>query len=138
ILSKKGQKAWPFGVERCAYLHIVFRRYAGLGGAILVQFTDLTIRALKPPETGYSYVWDSSLRGFGIRLSAKSGSKTFCVLIGKGRRQTIGRYGAKPPHISLAEAREAARRILAEKTLGKVRPTHTAFEEARDAFLTDC
>jgi hypothetical protein len=67
-----------------------------------------------------------------------SGSKTFCVLIGKGRRQTIGRYGARPPDITLADAREAARRILAEKTLGKVRPTHTAFDDARDAFLKDC
>lgn len=103
-----------------------------------MQFTDLSIRALKPPTSGYAYVWDSALRGFGIRLSAKSGSKTFCVLIGKGRRQTIGRYGPKPPDISLADAREAARRILAEKTLGRVRPTHTAFEDARDAFLKDC
>ena len=72
-----------------------------------MQFTDLSIRALKPPTSGYAYVWDSALRGFGIRLSAKSGSKTFCVLIGKGRRQTIGRYGPKPPDISLADAREA-------------------------------
>jgi hypothetical protein len=112
--------------------------YHGNGGAILVQFTDLTIRTLKPPASGYAYVWDSALHGFGIRLSANSGSKTFCVLIGKGRRQTIGRYGARPPDITLADAREAARRILAEKTLGKVRPTHTAFDDARDAFLKDC
>lgn len=28
--------------------------------------------------------------------------------------------------------------FLRKKTLGKVRPTHTAFEEARDAFLEDC
>jgi integrase len=104
----------------------------------LVQFTDLAIRALKPPATGYAYVWDSALRGFGVRLSANSGSKTFCVLIGKGRRQTIGKYGPRPPDITLADAREAARRILAEKTLGKVRPTHTAFDDALDAFLKDC
>ena len=103
-----------------------------------MQFTDLFVRSLKPPAAGYAYVWDTALHGFGIRLSAKSGSKTFCVLIGKGRRQTIGRYGPRPPDITLAEAREAARRILAEKTLGKVRPTHTAFEDARDAFLADC
>ena len=101
-----------------------------------MQFTDLSIKALKTPEAGYAYVWDSSLKGFGLRLSAKSGSKTFCVLIGKGRRQTLGKYG--PGGLTLAEARTEARRILAEKTLGKVRPTHTAFEDARDAFLAEC
>jgi integrase len=120
----------------------VYRRRSGKttpaqrnGGAILVQFSDPTIRSLKPPETGYAYVWDSTVRGFGVRLSATSGAKTFCVLIGKGRRQTIGKYG--PNGLTLAEARAEARRILAEKTRGKVRPTHTAFEDARDEFLKD-
>lgn len=102
-----------------------------------MQFTDLSIRALKPPETGYAYVWDSTLRGFGIRLSAKTGSKTFCVLIGNGRRQTIGKYGPKP-NLSLADARDRAKTILAEKTLGKVRPTFHAYEDARDQFLQEC
>jgi integrase len=40
--------------------------------------------------------------------------------------------------MTLAEARTEARRILAEKTLGKVRPTYQAFEDARDAYLTEC
>jgi hypothetical protein len=31
-----------------------------------------------------------------------------------------------------------AKRILAEKTLGKVRTTNTAFEDASDAFLKEC
>ncbi|HVH75190.1 MAG TPA: tyrosine-type recombinase/integrase [Stellaceae bacterium] len=98
-----------------------------------MQFTDLSIRGAKPPQEGYAYMWDSSLRGFGLRISAR-GTKTFCVLIGRGRRQTIGRY----PLICLADARTEAKRILAEKTLGRVRPTHTAFEDARDAFLKEC
>src|SRR5882672_286192 len=111
--------------------------YPSDGGAILVQFTDSAIRAAKAPAAGHAYVWDHSLRGFGLRISAK-GTKTFCVLIGGGRRQTIGRYGPKPQGLTLGEARDAAKHILAEKTLGKVRPTHTAFEDARDTFLEDC
>ena len=50
----------------------------------------------------------------GIRLS-QGGSKTFIVMIGSGKRFTIGRY----PAVSLAEARTEAKRILAEKQLGK-------------------
>ena len=98
-----------------------------------MQFTDLAMRNAKSPEAGHAYLWDSALRGLGLRISSK-GTKTFCVLIGGGRRQSIGHY----PLISLSDARTEARRILAEKTLGKVRPTHTAFEDARDAFLKDC
>jgi integrase len=91
--------------------------------------TDVAIRAAKPGTT----LWDSSLKGFGVRC-LESGTKTFIVLIASGRRQSIGRY----PIISLADARTEAKRILAEKALGKVRPTHTAFEDARDAFLKEC
>jgi len=40
--------------------------------------------------------------------------------------------------MTLADARVAAKRILAEKTLGKVRPKHVAFEDARADFLNDC
>jgi integrase len=96
------------------------------------QLSDTAIRAAKPTAARFT-IWDSGLRGFGLRVFP-GGAKTFIVLIGPGRRQSIGRY----PLISLSDARTEARRILAEKTLGKVRPTHTAFEEARDAFLKEC
>jgi integrase len=55
------------------------------------------------------------------------------VLIGSGRRQTIGRY----PQCTLATARKEAARILAEKTVGKIKPTHVAFDDARDEFLAE-
>jgi integrase len=73
------------------------------------------------------------LKSFGLRVS-QGGTKTFIVLIGSGRRQSIGRY----PLISLSDARKLAKRLLAEKTLGKVRPTHTAFDDARNEFLAEC
>lgn len=97
-----------------------------------MQFTDLAIRNLKSPERGYSYHWDDT--GLGIRVS-HTGSKTFCVLIGSGRRHTIGAY--KPPNFTLSHARTECRRILAEKVLGRVKPTHTAFEDAIKAFLEE-
>jgi hypothetical protein len=99
------------------------------------QLSDPAIKAAKPPATGTVTLWDGSLKGFGVRVS-RGGAKTFIVLIASGRRQRIGRYG--PGGLTLSEARTEARRILAEKTLGKVRPKFTAFEDARDAFLKDC
>lgn len=96
------------------------------------QLTDTAIRAAKPAEASFT-LWDTSLKGFGLRVYP-GGAKTFIVLIGPGRRQSIGRY----PTLSLSDARGEARRILAEKTLGKVRPRHTPYEDARDEFLKDC
>jgi hypothetical protein len=90
--------------------------------------TDAAIRAAKPDTT----IWDASLRGFGVR--AGKDRKSFVVLIGSGRRQAIGAY----PLLSLSDARTEARRILAEKTLGSVRPKHIAFDDARDDFLKEC
>jgi len=96
------------------------------------QLSDVAIRAAKPRAASFT-LWDTGLKGFGLRVYP-GGAKTFIVLIGPGRRQSIGRY----PLVTLAKAREEATRILAEKTLGKVRPLYSAFEDARDAFLKDC
>jgi len=93
-----------------------------------VTLNDAAIRAAKP----FTTIWDSKLRGFG--LSTGKVKKSFIVLVGSGRRHTIGAY----PLCSLAEARALARTMLAEKTLGRVRPKFTAFEDAREAFLKDC
>jgi integrase len=97
------------------------------------QISDFSIKSAKAPATGTITLWDSSLKGFGVRVSS-GGAKTFVVLIASGRRQSIGRY----PLISLSTARIEAKCILAEKTLGKVRLKHTAFDDARDTFLIEC
>lgn len=91
---------------------------------------NLTELAIKAASAGT--LWDSSLKGFGLRVGKHS--KTFIVLVESGRRKKLGRY----PLLTLAQAREQAKRILAEKQLGKVRPTFTPFAEARDAYLADC
>ena len=89
--------------------------------------TDTAIRGAQPPPTGTITLWDASLKGFGLRVSS-GGAKSFIVLIASGRRQAIGRY----PLISLSEARTEARRLLANKTLGKIRPVHVAFDDAKE------
>jgi len=97
------------------------------------SLTDFSIRCLVPPATGTVTAWDGSLKGFGVRVS-QGGTKTFIVLIDSGRRQAIGRW----PMLPLAKARIEARRLLAEKTLGKIRPVHTAFDDAKAEFLEAC
>lgn len=98
-----------------------------------MSLTDTTIRNLKPPQKGQKLYTDNTLAGFGVRVSA-GGSKSFIVQIGTDRRKvTIGRY----PIITLAKAREEARRLLAEHTLGKVRPQSITYTKAIELFLED-
>lgn len=96
------------------------------------SLTDATIRAAPIPARGQKTIWDG-LKGFGCRIS-QGGSKTFVVMIGSGRRLTIGRY----PTVSLSEARAEAKRILAEKQLGKLRPARVSFDQALAEYLDDC
>ena len=94
--------------------------------------SDATIRAMQPPAKGYRILWDS-LPGFGCRIS-QAGTRAFVVLVASGRPATIGRY----PPWTLAAARAEAKKRLAQKTLGKITPTRTAFDDARADFLKDC
>jgi len=94
--------------------------------------SDRTIRALPPAEDKTAYYWDARMRNFGVRVS-QHGVKSFVVMLGNGRRKTLGRY----PDIGLARAREEAQRLLAEKRLGKNFPRHTAFADARERFLSE-
>jgi integrase len=96
------------------------------------SLTDTAIRNAPIPAKGQRTLWDG-LKGFGIRLS-QGGSKTFIVMIGSGKRFTIGRY----PAVSLAEARTEAKRTLAEKQLGKFRPARVSFDQALAEYLEDC
>ena len=96
-----------------------------------IAFSDLSIRKLKP--TGKQYMaWDKSLPNFGIRVS-QYGTMTWTLLLGSERHRVgLGRY----PIIKLAEAREAAKRLLAERTLGKHSPRTVTFREALDVYIT--
>lgn len=91
--------------------------------------TDVFVRNVKPTDKQV-YYWDSNLRGFGLRVNPK-GAKAFIVLIGSGNRKTLGRY----PHLSLADARSEAKRLLAEKTLGKLNRVRVPFKTAKKLFI---
>jgi hypothetical protein len=90
----------------------------------------LTDKAIKAANSGI--LWDDLIRGLGVRVGKVK--KTFVVLVESGRRKSIGHY----PHLSLADARKIAKEMLAEKMLGKVKPKHVAFDDAKADFLAEC
>jgi integrase len=94
-------------------------------------FSDLFLRSLPLPEKGQRAYWDDKLPSFGIRVS-QGGSKTF-ILNRNNTFVTIGRYGI----LSLSEARAEAKRLLAEFTLGKVRPHAIVYPQAVKLFIED-
>jgi integrase len=93
------------------------------------KLTEITLRNLPIPQTGQVTYLDegSPLR---VRVS-QGGAKTFIVSLGRGRRYTIGRFG----EVSLSDAREAARRLRAEKTLGRFLPASKSLADARKEYL---
>lgn len=97
-----------------------------------MRFTDVTIRALPLPLKGQKTHWDDALRGFGCRVSI-AGTRSFVVQHGRNRQlTTIGRY----PVVTLSQARQRAKEIMAERVLGKSRaPTHMPFGDAVEQFL---
>jgi len=96
-----------------------------------VRLNDVALRALQPPPKGQIDFWDAGLPGFGCRVS-QGGAKTF-LLKRDNRRITLGRY----PVISLQDARVEAKRLLAEFTLGRLRPQSLPYSEAVKLFLAE-
>ncbi len=94
-----------------------------------MRLTDLAIQKLPLLEKGQKTHWDKALPGFGVRVGART--KAFVVMFGKERRlKTIGKY----PDISLKDARQSAREILAK-------PPEVSAQSDADAltaFLEDC
>lgn len=71
------------------------------------KLTKAAIEALSPPIQGRTYLWDSELRGFGVRV-LPSGLKAFMLQYrndeGRSRRVVIGRFGP----LTVEMARRAA------------------------------
>src|SRR5882672_1363134 len=94
-----------------------------------MRFTDRTLAALTPPESGQKIYSDDNLPGFGLRVGTQS--KTFVLTVGQGRKRiTIGRY----PIVSLAQAREKVRTILAERQLGLEKPITSLFADIEEEY----
>ncbi len=97
-----------------------------------LALTDLSIRRFAPADGSPVYHWDTHTRGLGLRVTRNA--KTFVVLVTSGERQSIGRY----PVLSLADARTEAKRILAERTLGKRTAPSLTFPTVRERYLDAC
>src|SRR5690242_12718376 len=78
------------------------------------KITKRTVDAAAPQTGRDVFLWDSELKGFGVRVRA-SGSKTYLVQYrndeGRSRRTVLGRHGA----ITAEQAR-----ILAKQKLGGI------------------
>ena len=81
--------------------------------------TNLTARTVEriQPTTKQRDVWDSSLRGLGIRVSP-NGSKTWTLRYRIGRRLRRWTIPGAYPVLSLADARKLAREALRDVALG--------------------
>ncbi|MGX1412828.1 tyrosine-type recombinase/integrase [Bradyrhizobium elkanii] len=95
------------------------------------KLSDVGLRSLPLPEKGTIDYWDLTLPSFACRVS-QGGAKTF-ILKTYNSRRAIGRW----PLVSLADARREAKRLLAEKTLGRIRPQSITVAKARELFLKE-
>lgn len=86
-----------------------------------------TVDALTPPKAGQAFIWDTEIKGFGVRIG-QAGTKTFVIQYmnreGRIRRVKIGRFGV----ITVDQARD-----LAKIKLGEVAAGEDPAEEARRA-----
>lgn len=96
-----------------------------------MRLTDISVKQLKPPPNGAKVYPDDTLTGFGVRVSVQ-GTASFVLTYGASRKRvTIGRVGI----ISLKDARDKAKQLLAERTLGKKEVDPILFEKALEQFL---
>jgi len=96
-----------------------------------MRLTDIAVHNLKAPTKGQKTYFDDALAGFGVRVS-QGGIKSFVLVSGRSRtRTTLGRY----PVISLSSARDKAKGLLAQKTLGRHEASAISFEAALELFL---
>lgn len=74
----------------------------------MAKLTKRAVEALPRPAEGQDFLWDSELRGFGVRV-VPSGLKTFILQYrnaqGRSRRMKLGRFGI----MTVEEARDQAK-----------------------------
>ncbi|ADC71736.1 integrase family protein [Thioalkalivibrio sp. K90mix] len=81
------------------------------------KLTKRVCDAATPPEKGTTFIWDSAVAGFGLRVTA-AGAKAFVWqgrVNGRSQRLTIGKPGA----LTVEKARAEAKRIAGEVASGK-------------------
>ena len=71
------------------------------------KLTKRSVDALEPKADNY-FVWDSEIKGFGVRVMP-TGVKTYQIQYRKGgrtRRASLGRHGTITAEIARAKAKE--------------------------------
>jgi integrase len=79
------------------------------------KLTKSIVESLYLPESGQKFIWDTELKGFGIRLTPTV--KTYIVqsrVNGKNKRVTIGKHGP----FTVQQARDKARDLLRAMSSG--------------------
>lgn len=83
----------------------------------MTKLTKTAVENLKVPEGGQAFLWDSELRGFGVRVTS-GGAKSFILQYrngeGRTRRLQIGRFGV----LTVDQARTEARIKLGSVATG--------------------
>jgi integrase len=98
-----------------------------------MRITDITIKSLEAPQKGARIYTDHVVPGFGVRVS-QGGTKSFVLTHGaRHQRETIGRVGI----VGLQEARNEAKRRLAEYTLGKHKTRVVSWDGAKEEYLSE-
>lgn len=106
------------------------------------NLTKSYVESRPAPVTGQAFYWDSSFKGFGVRVTA--GSKTFILdrkLNGRTVRLTIGRY----PVWSVVEAREHAQDLIVKMNKGidpriekqRLAEEGTTLQQIYDLFMAE-
>ncbi len=93
------------------------------------RLTDRSLRQ-KPPATGQTELWDTVVPGLACRISY-GGRRTFTVMTRINKRQirrTVGHY----PNLSLSDARDKAREMLADAAKG-IDPKDRERQERQEA-----
>jgi len=85
-----------------------------------MRLTKRLVDAVEGTDGTDTYLWDSDVKGFGVRVQSTAGVKSFVLKYGLGKRGrvrkfTIGRMGAP---WTVETAREEARRLLGVVALG--------------------
>jgi len=85
------------------------------GGKMQIKITKKSVEKLEFPDSGQTLVWDSDLKGFGVRLTASRMSYFVQSRVnGNSKRITIGKHGIFTPD----EARKIAKEKLMDMAKG--------------------
>jgi integrase len=101
------------------------------------RITKTTAEAASPDPVKDVYLWDDTLKGFGVKVT-KNGTRTYLIQYrlhgrsGRTRRVTLGKHGT----ITTDQVRKDAKRLLGEVASG-IDPAERIAEAKRDITFSD-